>query len=122
MAILLGLGIAELAALAAAAVATVILASPAGQRATRDLANEIGRALSRDRTIDVAPPIEKCCQPCPACPACPPILPRTDIVPPSKPHWPCTGSHTHVYANEQGQDPKTCKCFCTKKEIDVICH
>ena len=122
MAIAIGIGVYELALLAAAAIGTMILVSPAGQQATRELGKEIDRALAKDRTIDVAPPIAKCPKPCPPCPPCPPIPPRTDIVPPSRPHWPCPGTHTHVYDNVSNQNPKTCQCFCNEKEINVICH
>jgi len=51
-----------------------------------------------------------------ACP-CPPCSPpvgtiqyRIDMVPPSKPHYPHTGSHVHLYEMHQSPSPK-CKCF-----------
>ncbi|CAF1221589.1 unnamed protein product [Adineta ricciae] len=44
------------------------------------------------------------------CPPCPkPRLPRIDYVPPSRPHYPCVGTHKHYYVMHQ--NPKTCKCY-----------
>lgn len=120
MAIVLGLGAYELALLAAAALGTAILVSPAGQEATREIAKELTRP--RDTTVDVAPPVEECDRPCPPCPPCPaPPPPRTDQVPPSRPHFPCPGDHTHVYRMVSRQNPRTCQCFCNQEE-EVICH
>lgn len=123
MALLIGIGVAELAFLAAATVTALYLATPAGQQAIRTGVKEISKALSRENeTIDVAPPIKDCKKPCDPCPPCPqPPPPRTDIVPPSRKHFPCPGDHTHEYYYEPGQNPTTCKCFCTLKE-NVICH
>src|SRR5579871_4527343 len=111
MAVAVGVGAGELLWWAAAAIAGLfVVTSPAGQRA----AKEAAKSLSREsETVDVAPPKEDCdkkCPPCPPCPAPPP--PRTDIVPPSRPHYPCPGSHTHVYRYESNQNPRTCECFC----------
>ena len=36
---------------------------------------------------------------------------RTDIVPPSKPHYPHKGTHTHLYIVNQSPVIKGCKCF-----------
>jgi len=36
---------------------------------------------------------------------------RTDIVPPSKPHYPHTGTHTHLYVVNQSPIVRGCKCF-----------
>ena len=36
---------------------------------------------------------------------------RTDIVPPSKPHYPHKGTHTHLYIVNQSPVNKGCKCF-----------
>lgn len=123
MAVAIGVGAYELALLAAAAIAAIFVTSPAGQKAAQEAAKELDRTLSRDRTIDVAPPIEECPKKCDPCPECPPIPPRTDYVPPSAPHWPCTGTHTHYYINESNQNPRTCQCFCNKKQIEPpVCH
>ena len=123
MAVAIGLGIGELVVLVVGAVAALFLASPPGQKAMKRTAEEITKTLSREEgTVDVAPPITDCNPPCPACPPCPaPPPPRTDVVPPSRPHHPCTGTHTHVYRYESNQNPKTCQCFCNLRE-DLICH
>ncbi len=59
---------------------------------------------------------------------CPPCGPppqggvRTDLVPPSAPHWPCTGDHTHTWWFEMHQRPyPDCTCF-PKKIKTVTCH
>ena len=44
------------------------------------------------------------CQPCP-----PPPPPRIDFVPPSRPHFPCKGSHWTFFRYDQGPPP-TCIC------------
>lgn len=124
MAVAIGVGVAELAWLAAGALAALFLASPPGQRAMRQTAEEVSKVLSQETetTIDVVPPIAECDRPCPPCPPCPtPPPPRTDIVPPSRPHHPCPGSHTHVYRYESNQNPQNCQCFCNLRD-DVICH
>jgi RHS repeat-associated protein len=51
------------------------------------------------------------CPPCPPPPSDPPQPSRTDLVPPSKPHFPCPGNHTHTYSWKQNQNPITCQCF-----------
>lgn len=119
MAIAIGVGVTELVILATEALAAAIAAT-----ATVYTAKEVAEAISKsDKTIDVVPPVAECPKRCPPCPACPPIPPRTDVVPPSRPHWPCPGTHTHVYVNESNQALyPNCKCFCNKKEIEVICH
>ncbi len=58
---------------------------------------------------------------CAACPAPPPPDSRTDVVPPSRPHWPCTGTHTHHYVYHYNQNPVTCMCFLGKTET-ITCH
>src|ERR1044072_2066294 len=124
MAVAIGIGAAELAWLAAGALAALILASPPGQRAVRQTAREVSRALERPTTIDCAPPITECERPCPPCPPnfCPQPPPtRTDIVPPSARHFPCPGTHTHRYWYQLNQNPRTCQCFCNLRG-EVICH
>jgi hypothetical protein len=120
MAVAIGIGAAELAWLAAGAIAALFLASPAGQQAVSNTAKEVSKALSRtEETVDVAPPITECDRPCPPCPSCPPPPPpRIDT---THTHWPCMGNHTHVFYYEPGQNPKTCQCFCRLKD-NVICH
>lgn len=119
MGALVGIGIVELAALAAAAIA-VILASPQGQKAVQQTAEHVIEQLdklretdaSQEKAKDIAPPttIESCptrakeCDPCP-----PPPPPRVDRVPPSRPHFPCAGDHWHYYV--YNQNPTTCECF-----------
>jgi RHS repeat-associated protein len=50
------------------------------------------------------------------CPPCKPpvgtIAFRTDFVPPSDPHHPFPGDHTHLY--QMNQNPKTCACYWNK--------
>jgi RHS repeat-associated protein len=60
---------------------------------------------------------KKKCEPkkCPPCPAPPP--PRWDMVPPSRPHAPCKGSHTHYFYYTQAPYPK---CIC-RLENFVVC-
>lgn len=36
---------------------------------------------------------------------------RVDYVPPSRPHHPCTGDHTHNYTFIMNQNPRTCECY-----------
>jgi RHS repeat-associated protein len=61
----------------------------------------------------------KVCPPCPPAPA--PEPPRIDIVPPSRPHFPCPGNHMHIYSMETNQTPyPDCKCFYKQTE-QVIC-
>jgi RHS repeat-associated protein len=36
---------------------------------------------------------------------------RTDFVPPSQPHYPFTGTHTHIYVVMQSPPEAGCKCF-----------
>jgi hypothetical protein len=51
-----------------------------------------------------------CEQPCKACvPPLGTIAYRLDLVPPSKPHKPLTGTHWHLY--KMNQIPKNCDCF-----------
>jgi hypothetical protein len=55
-----------------------------------------------------------------ACPPCPPNpAPEIDRVPPSTPHWPCTGDHWHyrVY----NQNPVTCECFLSGRLFGGCC-
>ena len=55
--------------------------------------------------------------PQPGCPPCPPAPPsRIDWVPPSRPHYPCPGSHAHTYVMDQAPD---CQCF--PREAQVVC-
>jgi hypothetical protein len=120
LAVAIGLGAWEIGTLAAAAIAALFFASPAGQRATKEAVEEVGEALDRSRTGTDAPPIPVVdCPPvakeCPACP--PPPAPRIDRVPPSRQHWPCEGDHMHTF--EYHQNPVTCQCFL--KEAEVIC-
>src|ERR1039457_293514 len=103
--------------LAAAAIIAIWGASPAGQQASRDTAKAISRALERSETdappttITDCPPQTKDCSQSP-CPAPPP--PRIDRVPPSTPHFPCTGDHAHFF--RYNQNPVTCQCFLQKIE------
>ena len=52
------------------------------------------------------------------CKKCKPCIPakgtksyRTDFVPPSDPHWPFTGTHTHHYQMHQSPPAAGCICF-----------
>ncbi|WP_308917309.1 hypothetical protein [Jannaschia sp. LMIT008] len=44
---------------------------------------------------------------------------RVDWVPPSRPHWPCEGSHVHFEVRIQ--NPTTCACFWNKDRRKVLC-
>lgn len=62
-----------------------------------------------DDAADVnCPPDKKSCPPCN--PPVGTIRYRVDMVPPSKPHYPHTGSHVHLYQMHQSPAPK-CQCF-----------
>lgn len=112
--------------LAAAALAAMWGASPAGQQVSKDLAKGISKALEKSDSDTDAPPTtttQDCSKKkeCPGCPDPPaPPSPRLDRVPPSRPHFPCPGDHLHTYRYEVNQDPETCKCFNNLKE-DVTC-
>jgi hypothetical protein len=128
MAVAAGIGLGELALLAAAAIAAIWTASPQGQKATREAVKEVSDGLSRESdTTDVAPTTDcnkKECDPCPwnFCQDNypPPPPPRVDRVPPSTPHFPCPGDHVHTYWYQLNQNPETCQCFCNMQE-DVKC-
>jgi RHS repeat-associated protein len=47
------------------------------------------------------------CEPC--VPPVGTIAYRIDTVPPSRPHWPQTGTHWHLY--QMNQNPNNCQCF-----------
>src|SRR5579884_2992768 len=113
---------------AAAAVAAIWSASPAGQKAAQDTGKAISKALEKSDSDTDAPPTtttqdcpdEKKCPECPPPPNAPPP-PRLDKVPPSRPHKPCPGDHLHTYWFETNQDPKTCKCFYNLREkVDCL--
>lgn len=57
--------------------------------------------------------IERCLDDEKTCPPCNPpvgtIRYRVDMVPPSEPHYPHTGSHVHLY--KMNQNPNNCQCF-----------
>ena len=100
-----------------------VVASPPGQQAIKQTAQAVANGLTKasDDPVPVPVPVpttgcaeceKKKCPPCP-----PPPPPRIDKVPPSRPHWPCTGDHMHVF--EMNQNPVTCQCF--PKEKEVIC-
>jgi len=54
---------------------------------------------------------------CPPCPPNPP--PEIDRVPPSAPHFPCTGDHWHYQV--YNQNPTNCKCFLSSKQLGGCC-
>jgi len=54
----------------------------------------------------------------PQCPPCGPIQFQWNIVPPSAPHWPCTGSHMHLLV--PFQHPVNCQCF--NMRLGPICY
>jgi hypothetical protein len=121
MAVAIGLGAYELATLGALAIGALFFASPTGQQATKKAVEGISEALDTPSEQTDAPPTtttgcppatQSKCKPCD-----PPPPPRIDRVPPSRPHWPCTGDHMHVF--EMNQNPVTCQCF--PKEKEVIC-
>jgi type IV secretory pathway VirB10-like protein len=117
MAIAIGLGAWELAALAAAGLTALFMSTPAGQQATRNAVNQIAESLDRSDARAEAPPTTcKNCREKTNCPPCPPPPPpRIDRVPPSRPHFPCLGDHMHVF--KMNQNPRTCECFVGKEEV-----
>lgn len=68
---------------------------------------------------DVAIP-RVCPPPGGECPPCDPpkgtIRGRVDIVPPSKPHYPYSGSHIHLYIMHQAPYPN-CRCGWSKYDV-----
>jgi hypothetical protein len=82
---------------------------------------EAGRAI-RERTSEREE--DTVCIPCTQrrCPPCVPpvgsIGGRIDRVPPSAPHFPCTGDHFHEFI--RNQNPVSCQCFWNKTGR-VIC-
>lgn len=59
---------------------------------------------------------------CPTCPDPPKPWIRFDRVPPSAPHFPCPGNHTHVYWYEVYQAPYPA-CTCINSIMTyVVCH
>ena len=61
------------------------------------------------------------CRPCPPPPAIPPQPPRTDLVPPGRPHYPCPGNHTHIYYWEVNQEPfPSCLCHNNARETSDL--
>jgi RHS repeat-associated protein len=75
--------------------------------------------------VDVCTPKEcprKIDTTCPPCPLPPAPTFRFDRVPPSTPHHPCKGNHTHIYWWETNQTPyPACVCHHNKRE-HVTCH
>lgn len=58
---------------------------------------------------------------CPPCPSPPPPETRIDYVPPSRPHYPCLGSHVHLITYKYNQEPfPSCRCHLDKLET-VTC-
>lgn len=86
------------------------------------VANEANEALeSRNQTKDVVAPCQSCTKT--KCPPCVPTVGtlgmRVDRVPPSAPHYPCSGDHGHIY--RRGQNPKHCRCFWSNtKKVDCL--
>jgi hypothetical protein len=76
-------------------------------------------AIARAAAIAAAAAADAACEKkvCPPCPPCPPGGSRIDTVPPSKPHFPCPGSHLHTWWFEPNQEPwPSCKCHCNRRE------
>lgn len=100
---------AEAALWTAAAVGTVVVAISATESVRE-------RARTRD---DV-------CTTCTQARPCPPCTPpvgtvqgvRIDRVPPSAPHFPCTGDHLHTRVMRQ--DPRSCTCFWNRGTVDCL--
>lgn len=138
MAIVIG-GIAftawELALMGAAAVTALFLASPPGQEMTRDAVEGIAdtlddlarpRASSETDAIPVPIPIPRVIEDCPTRRPCPPCVPQVGTtmfeihrVPPSRPHYPCSGDHVHFFL--QQQNPNNCVCFLKRNARPVLC-
>lgn len=81
----------------------------------------IGETLTEyavDPLLDVLIPTDLPADTCGVCPPCPPAPnggARVDYVPPSTPHWPCLGDHTHLWYFEMHQIPyPNCSCFAKK--------
>ena len=75
-------------------------------------------ALVSAATICIVESIQRTRCPKPRClPCIPPVGTlgyRTDVVPPSKPHYPHKGTHTHIYEVNQSPVSKGCECFWKK--------
>jgi hypothetical protein len=92
---------------------------PIGAAIARYIAQEIARvaiaAAVTAVTISIVDDMSRSRCPEPECLPCEPpvgtIGYRTDIVPPSKPHYPHTGTHTHLYVVNQSPIVRGCKCF-----------
>lgn len=89
----------------------VLLLSLVAKEIADFIARELSDAISRARE----------CRDC-DCPDCVPpkgaVRYRIDWVPPSRAHWPCTGSHVHFEVRIQ--NPTTCECFWNKQK-KVLC-
>ncbi len=92
-------------------VGAIILAAIA-DRIADYIAENLSDAIARARE----------CRNC-QCPECVPpkgtVGIRVDWVPPSVPHWPCTGSHVHFYI--QSQNPTNCQCFWAPQRRKILC-
>jgi hypothetical protein len=93
-----------LAGLAALAV-LLFTASQASVSEIKTATDALSDAISRLR------------QPCPPCPPNPP--PEIDLVPPSRPHFPCPGDHWHYQI--YNQNPITCTCFLSGRLFGGCC-
>jgi hypothetical protein len=126
----------ELAAFAAAVVATAFVATEPGREATREAAREAEKALERLRPSPPEepdpkpdprpPPIPPICQDCGESKGCPPCSPPVGTiafevhrVPPQDPHHPCPGDHVHFF--ERHQNPNNCQCFWKRNALPVKC-
>jgi hypothetical protein len=63
---------------------------------------------TNDDEYEQCPSVNNTCPPC--TPPVGTIRYRIDMVPPSQPHYPHTGSHVHLYERHQSPSPK-CQCF-----------
>ncbi len=94
------------------AIALIILGGALLADATCGQTDSISSAIAKPQICDDDPP--KTCKPC--IPPVGSIAYRVDFVPPSKPHYPYKGTHTHHYKMNQSPYP-VCRCFWSKLPV-----
>ncbi|WP_425485728.1 RHS repeat-associated core domain-containing protein [Limisphaera ngatamarikiensis] len=108
-------GISVTVAECALAAVTTCLVIPACRDALIDLVRagvrEIGKCIDKCRPKRVR------CKPC--VPPAGTTMYRIDFVPPSRPHWPYTGTHTHHYVVMQSPVTAPVPCFCWPHKTGV---
>lgn len=144
MAIVVGgvvLGVWELGLLACAGITALLLASPEGQKLSKEAAKDIADALEKlspqpepepEPTIPPPVPLGAPVQPCPKnkedkeeCPPCEPpvgtVAYEVHRCPPGSPHYPCTEDHVHFFLRQQSPKSRGCVCFWKRNFRPVQC-